>query len=159
VPAKQRTPALIEKAKKETTNKFVATAQSARNEVLPPEKQKKPLVEFYRKLHPSVADKLESTIRRFTNHPVVRDGDFEYTLEEKSILAMCFAAERDSNRELDEAEMEIAREATDVPEAEDTVTSQHKADPTEFHSKDAPTVIAKATSERRVVKQATDAIQ
>jgi hypothetical protein len=164
VPAAKRTPELVKKARTQPHHKFVATVQSLKNESLPPEKQKAPLVEFYRRLHPMVATKLEETIARFRRHPIVKDGLFELTLEEKAIHALCCAADASEKEVLDAAEKRENDACQTVPtETEESTTAEHEADqapgiPADFNADKAAELIAAATTERRVVPIKGEAI-
>jgi hypothetical protein len=112
----QRTPDIVEAAKKTSKREFPAKVQAKLNEYLPPEQQRMPRVDFFRKLHPTVATKLEETIERFTHLPVVRDGDRGLTLQEKAIYAICNAAEQFASEDLAAEEPYRPREV-EVPEA------------------------------------------
>jgi hypothetical protein len=111
----RRTPDIVEAAKKTSKREFPAKVQAKLNEYLPLEQQKMPRVDFFRKLHPTVAQKLEQTIERFTHLPVVRDGDRGLTLQEKAIYTICNAAEQFASEDLAAEEHCQQREA-EVPE-------------------------------------------
>lgn len=96
----QRTRELVEAAQKTSKREFPAKVQAKLNENLPPEDQRPIRIDFFRKLHPVVAEKLERTIERFTHLPVVRDGDRELTLQDKAIYAICNAAEQFASEDL-----------------------------------------------------------
>lgn len=162
LPAEKRTPEIVKKAKTQPRNKFMVTAQAVRNESLPPEKQKAPAgVDFYRKLHPTVAEKLEDTIARFRKHPVIRDGDLAMSLEDKAIFAMCCAAETHCQDELKAAEEAERRGLATITE-EDEETTTEETSPAEqeileevraadFTAPDFPHAVATAETEHRVV--------
>ena len=111
----QRTPDLVEAAKKASKREFPAKIQDKLNEDLPAAQQRTPRVDFFRKLHPTVANKLEETIEMFTHLRVVRDGDRELTLQEKAIYAICNAAEQFASEDL-AVEERLRREEIDVPD-------------------------------------------
>jgi hypothetical protein len=115
----RRTPDIVEAAKNTSKRDFPAKVQAKLNEDLPPEQQKTPRVDFFRKLHPKVASKLEGTIERFTHLPVVRDGDRVLTLQEKAIYAICNAAEQFATEALTAAEEECRRNPIDLPDPDD----------------------------------------
>jgi hypothetical protein len=96
----RRTPDVVEAAKTTSKRDFPAKIQEKLNEDLPPEEQMAVRVDFFRKLNPVVAEKLEGTIERFTRLPVVRDGDRGLTLQEKAIYAICNAAEQFASEDL-----------------------------------------------------------
>jgi hypothetical protein len=104
----QRTPDIVDAAKKMSKKDFPARVQAKLNEYLPPERQKIIRIDFFRKLHPTVANKLEDTIDRFTHLPVVRDGDTELTLQEKAIYSICLAAEQFAVEDLKNAEKSLS---------------------------------------------------
>lgn len=108
----RRTPDIVEAAKKTSKREFPAKLQAKLNEYLPPQQQKTPRVDFFLKLHPTVAGKLEETIKRFTYLPVVRDGDQGLTLQENAIYAICNAAEQFASEDLAE------KESTDLGKGE-----------------------------------------
>ena len=112
----RRTPEIVEAAKRTSKREFPAKVQAKLNEYLPPEQQKKLRVDFFRKLHPTVAGKLEETIERFAHLPVVRDGDGGLTLQEKAIYAICNAAEQFASEDL-AAEKRYRRGEVEVSEA------------------------------------------
>jgi hypothetical protein len=100
LPGEERTPEMVELAKRTSKRDFPAKVQQKLNEKLPPQQQKTPRVDFFCKLHPTVKNKLEATIERFTQLPVVRDGDRALTLKEKAIFAICNAAEQFASEDL-----------------------------------------------------------
>jgi hypothetical protein len=100
LPSEERTRELVELAKRTSKREFPAKVQQKLNEKLPPEQQKTPRVDFFRRLHPTVIRKLEETIERFTHLPAVRDADVALTLQEKAIFAICNAAEQWANEDL-----------------------------------------------------------
>jgi hypothetical protein len=100
LPSEERTPELVELAKRTSKRDFPAKVQQKLNKNLPPEQQKTPRVDFFCKLHPTVKNKLEETIERFTQLPVVRDGDRALTLKEKAVFAICNAAEQFASEDL-----------------------------------------------------------
>jgi hypothetical protein len=100
LPNEERTPEMVELAKRTSKRDFPAMVQQKLNEKLPPEQKKTPRVDFFRKLHPTVKNKLEETIERFAQLPVVRDGDRALTLQEKAIFAICNAAEQFASEDL-----------------------------------------------------------
>lgn len=101
----QRTPELIEDAKKTGKKDFPKRVQEHLNASLPLGKQLTIRVDFFRQWHPDVKNKLEQTIEDFTLLPIVRDWTHKdehgnlipdaLTLQEKALLAICFAAQRD----------------------------------------------------------------
>jgi hypothetical protein len=106
------------------------TAQAATNEGQPTEKQVVMRVDFFRKLHPLVCDKLEATIERYTQLKAVRSVDAEgragLTLQEKAIVTLCAIAMGYAEGE------ECARQekALDLgaPEAAETVAAETEDD-------------------------------
>ena len=100
LPSEERTPEIVELAKRTSKRDFPARVQQKLNEKLPPEQQRTPRVDFFRRLHPRVANRLAETIQRFTLLRVVRDGDRVLTLQEKAIFAICNAAEQFASEEL-----------------------------------------------------------
>jgi hypothetical protein len=114
----QRTPDIVEAAKRTPKKDFPAKVQAKLNEHLPAEEQKTIRVDFFRKLHPTVANKLEETIERFMHLPVTRDGDRALTLQEKAIYGICLAAEQFAAEDLREAEETLRIEALEIPDAE-----------------------------------------
>jgi hypothetical protein len=108
--AEQRTPDIVEAAKKTSKREFPTKFQAKLNEYLPPEHRRTPRIDFFRKLHPTVANKLEETIERFSHLPVVRDGDRGLTLQEKAIYAICNAAEQFASEALAEEELDRCSE-------------------------------------------------
>jgi len=128
LPSGERTRELVELAKRTSKRDFPAKVRQKLNENLPPQQQRIPRVDFFRKLHPQVANKLEETIERFTHLPVVRDGDAALTLQEKAIYAICNAAEVLAAEDL-AMEEESRRDAIDLPDPDDLVafeTSQER---------------------------------
>ena len=103
-----RTADIVEAAKKTPKRCFSAKIQAKLNEYLPSEQQRIPRIDFFRRLHHTVANKLEETIERFTHLPVVRDGDPDLTLQEKAIYAICLAAEQFAVEQLAQAEEGVA---------------------------------------------------
>jgi hypothetical protein len=157
LPAEKRTADVVKKAQTQSRNTFVATVQSIKNDALPVEKQRDPKVDFFRRLHPGVAEKLEETIRRFCKLPVIKDGIFDMTLEEKAIYAMCCAAEQNCQEELRAAE-EVERrgsptipitETKEAPATEPEILEEVRT--ADFSAPDFPTVAAAAEAEGRVV--------
>jgi hypothetical protein len=123
----QRTPDLVEAAKKTPKEKFPKRVQEKLNEGKAEADQVTVRLDFFRKLHPDVYNKLEETIERFTHLPIVRDGNEAMTLQEKSILAICFAACRDCHDILELIEKKHEAEkaaAPDLPETEHEADSQ-----------------------------------
>jgi hypothetical protein len=116
LPSEERTPELVELAKRTSKRDFPAKLQQKLNEKLPPEQQKTPRVDFFCKLHPTVKNKLEETIERFTQLPVVRDGDRALSLKEKAIFAMCNAAEQFASEDLALIDQKMRREAVKTSE-------------------------------------------
>jgi hypothetical protein len=112
----QRTADIVEAAKKTPKRDFPSRVQAKLNEHLRPEEQKTIRVDFFRKLHPTVANKLEETIERFTHLPVTRDGDRALTLQEKAIYGICLAAEQFAAEDLREAEEVLRIEALEIAE-------------------------------------------
>lgn len=162
LPAEKRTPELIKKARTQSRNKFIVTVQSIRNESLPVEKQKAPpLVEFYRKLSPIVAETLEETIARFRKHPVIKDGTLDLSIEDKAIFAMCSAAIAHCQDELNNAEEAERRGLQTIPETDEAACEDETVEtfyppietdiPASFNAPDAANAIAAATTEHRVV--------
>jgi hypothetical protein len=100
LPSEERTPELVELAKRTSKRDFPAMVQQKLNKKLPAEHQRTPRVDFSCKLHPTVKNKLEETIERFTQLPVVRDGDRALTLKEKAVFAICNAAEQFASEDL-----------------------------------------------------------
>lgn len=120
----QRTPELIEAAKKTTKEDFPKRVQESLNTGKDLKDQTVERLDFFRRLHPDVYNKLEATIERFTHLPIVRDGDDGLTLQEKAILGICFAAERDCHDILGEIERQDEAEKAAAP---DLVEAEHEA--------------------------------
>jgi hypothetical protein len=116
LPSEERTPELVELAKRTSKRDFPAKVQQKLNEKLPPEQQKTPRAEFFCKLHPMVKNKLEETIERFTKLPVVRDGDRALSLKEKAVFAMCNAAEQFASEDLALIDQKMRRKAVKASE-------------------------------------------
>lgn len=95
VPEERRTPELVAKAKSQPEPEFTRTAQAAINADMPLERQRVLRIDFFRRLHPTVHDKLEGTIELYTRLKAVRmvDPDSGLTLQEKAILSLCAVAE------------------------------------------------------------------
>jgi hypothetical protein len=117
LPSEERTPEIVELAKRTSKRDFPARVQQKLNEKLPPEQQRTPRVDFFRRLHPRVANRLAETIQRFTLLRVVRDGDRVLTLQEKAIFAICNAAEQFASEELALIE-DAPRECSEVEESQ-----------------------------------------
>jgi hypothetical protein len=134
----QRTPDMIEKAKKTPKEEFPKRIQEKLNEGKPLSQQVTIRVEFFKQWAPDVVNKLNATIERFTNLPIVRDGTHKdndgrirldaLTLEEKAVLAICFAAECDCDLLLKQAEAEAEQhEEIILPEAQDAIAETDEA--------------------------------
>lgn len=118
----------ILKAAKSSNREFTKLVQFKKNESLPPEQQETPRIEFYREWHPDVVSKLEATMKRFHNlKGIVADGNYELTLDEKAIMAICFSAETQCADLLTAAESSLQNEAMDIPEAEEAAPAKPKA--------------------------------
>jgi hypothetical protein len=132
----QRTPDMIEKAKKTPKEEFPKRIQEKLNEGRPADQQVTVRVEFFRQWAPDVVNKLEATIERFTHLPIVRDWSHKdaegrvmidaLTLQEKAVLAICFAAESDCHELLAQAEAE-EREEIILPAAKDAIAETDEA--------------------------------
>jgi hypothetical protein len=153
----QRTPEMIEKAKKTTKEEFPKRIQEKLNEGLPADKQVVIRVEFFRQWAPDVVNKLEATIERFTHLPIVRDHNRELTLQEKAVLAICFAAESDCDLLLKQAEAEHSAEI-ELPEAKEAVAETNEAveadgDQTESDMEDLEAANGDTFAEGDIVEQ------
>jgi hypothetical protein len=121
----QRTPEMIEHAKKTPREEFPKRIQEKINEGLPADKQVTMRVDFFRQWHPDVIKRFEQTIERFILLPIVRDNDRALTLQEKAVLAICFAAESDCHELLKRAEAEAKSDAEIIlPEAQEAAGAE-----------------------------------
>jgi hypothetical protein len=133
----ERTPDMIDKAKRTPKQDFPKRIQEKLNEGKPADQQITIRVEFFRQWVPDVVNKLEATIERFTHLPIVRDYTHKdkagrvvedaLTLQEKAVLAICFAAECDCDLLLKKAEAEERGEEIELPEAEDAIEEAGEA--------------------------------
>lgn len=124
----QRTPEMVDLAKKSTKEEFPKRFQEKLNEGKPLAEQRVPRVDFFRSWYPDVKQKFEETIERFTRLPIVRDSDGSLTLQEKAVMAICFAAERDCQDLLSALEAKH-REEVVLPDTENLSETEHEADP------------------------------
>jgi hypothetical protein len=133
----QRTPDMIEKAKKTPKEEFPKRIQEKLNEGKPFDQQVTIRVEFFRRWAPDVVNNLEATIERFTHLPVVRDGTHKdeegrvrmdaLTLEEKAVYAICCAAEQEYKEILDELETKASHEEVIIPESQNATAETDEA--------------------------------
>jgi hypothetical protein len=124
---KDRTPEIL-KAVKSRHREFTKIVQGQINETLPPEKQKTPRIEFRREWHPDVVTKLEATIKRFhLLKGIVADGNYELTLDEKAVYAICNAAEAQCDDLLTAAESSAENEAIHIPETQEAAPAPAEA--------------------------------
>ena len=137
----------ILKAVKSPNREFTKLVQSKKNESLPPEEQETPRIEFYREWHPDVVTKLETTMKRFhLLKGVVKDGDYTMTLDEKAILAICFAAEEQCSDLLTAAEASLKNAAMDIPQSQEASDSKSEA----VEAKPAKKKLAKTKAKKAV---------
>lgn len=111
----QRTPEVVEKAKKTPIRKFQAEIQEIRNKSLPVEKRKPAIVEIYEKWPLEIVEMFEEAVADFSLLPAVRDGDLSVTIRHKAIAAILISARNFAQEEIAEArrrnqELEIAEE-------------------------------------------------
>lgn len=117
----QRTPELVEAAKKTTKEKFPTRVQESLNTGKAEKDQVTIRKTFHRELAIQVFDMLEDTIEEFTLLEVVRDGDMTLTLQEKAIAAMVTSARTHCSDLLTEARRKREAEkaaAPDLPQEE-----------------------------------------
>jgi hypothetical protein len=133
----QRTPDMIEKAKKTPKEEFPKRIQEKLNEGKPLKEQVTIRVEFFKQWAPDVVNKLNATIERFTRLPTVRDWTHKdeqgrtlpeaLTLQEKAVYAICCAAEQEYKEILDELETKASHETVILPEAPDAIAETDEA--------------------------------
>lgn len=147
VKPEKRTPELVEKAQKQNTRRFVETVQEVRNQDLPEEKRRTPMVHWHAKVHPRVAEAMDELLEDFKLLTgVVRDGDYDMDLDSKALYAIANAARSFAGDAIAAAKDKAAREAF-------TVEAQDSAEiPQEYNDPEAPQKIAEATVERRVIR-------
>ena len=114
IPPEQRSPEIVERAKKTPIKKFQAEIQEIKNQSLPPEQRKPILVDFHEKWPPEILEMFEETVADFALLPVVRDGDLNISIRHKAIATILISARSHVQDEIEEAR--LREEQLDIAE-------------------------------------------
>lgn len=140
---------VTDKAVEQSADKFAATAQSVLNDMLPPEKQKAPLVRMTLVLDPTVAEKFKNLIEDFKLTPVVRSVMRDLDMTSAAVLSIIESAQIHASEILHGAKEKARREAPEIIPAAQATTKIAEA----YHAPDFAKTVAAATEENRVVNR------